>query len=318
MRPGDFAILVADAVARADPFGILGEVLRLAVELQVVKKHRCRAAGFHRVAHAEAVEVRALGLVSRSEIHGECGRVRKARLRLFFMQVGKLAVVLRLVRVARHRESEAPIAPGGLRIVVEHPAIPRAVEFERRGTKFAGQIRRDECAARLVAARDQPHREPRAFALEVEIQPERSDRPPAAAWLLRIEEAEKYPRAGRSFCDGETPGCREPVLQRFRRGQRGGVRSRLRGALDRAAHFARGFSGEVRRAVSEVLLHRQRRFHDVIVVPFPAGIAVEVFGLECRRIFRGRAKQRHREDQKRECGGEKKSHRGHGEISGLP
>lgn len=45
----------------------------------------------------------------------------------------------------------------------------------------------------FVAIGDQPHREPPAFPLEIEIEAERTDRPPAAAGLLRIEETERTP-----------------------------------------------------------------------------------------------------------------------------
>src|SRR5439155_5892790 len=93
--------------------------------------------------------------------------------------------------------------------------VARAVVLEGRGPKLAGEIRRDERAARLVRAGDQPHRQPSAFALEIEVQTERADGPPAAAWLLRVEEAEEHPRAGVRRGDGKASRRREFVVERL-------------------------------------------------------------------------------------------------------
>ncbi len=55
-----FAIFKRDAIARAGPLRVFGEILSLAVELHVVENHRDCAAGLHHVLHAEPVKCRAL------------------------------------------------------------------------------------------------------------------------------------------------------------------------------------------------------------------------------------------------------------------
>src|SRR5207244_3557006 len=122
--------------------------------------------------------------------------------------------------------------------------------------ELAGEIRCDERAARLVATSDQPHREPSARPLEIEVQTERPDRPAAAARLLRIEVAEEDPRARLRSRDAEAAGGGELVVERFcwNHCRIGG---RRRGTLDDAPHFACGLACKVRRAVAKVLLYDQ-------------------------------------------------------------
>ena len=101
---------------------------------------------------------------------------------------------------------------GGLGIVTERPVVPRAVVLDRRGPEFAREIRRDERAARLIRAGDQPHRQPSAFALEIEVQTERTDGPTATARLLRVEETEEDARAGLRSRDSEAAGEKKLIL----------------------------------------------------------------------------------------------------------
>src|SRR5688572_30147052 len=100
------------------------------------------------------------------------------------------------MRVAFHRKCELSVAAGSPWVVVERPAIARAVVFERGGSEFAGKIGGDERPARLVAAGDQPNGQPTTLPFEVEVEAERTDRSAAASGLLRIEETEEYTRSG--------------------------------------------------------------------------------------------------------------------------
>src|SRR5207244_13085114 len=52
-------------------------------------------------------------------------------------------------------ECELTAAAGALGVIVECPLVARAVVAERGGAKLAGDERRDERAAALVAARDE-------------------------------------------------------------------------------------------------------------------------------------------------------------------
>src|SRR5439155_14412410 len=63
--------VVAVAVADADPSGVAGEVLRLAVVLEIVEVDRARVARLHGSGEAEAVEGRAVIFVARGQVDGE-------------------------------------------------------------------------------------------------------------------------------------------------------------------------------------------------------------------------------------------------------
>src|SRR5581483_9344496 len=115
--------------------------------------------------------------------------------------------------VACEREAETAPAVGPLRVVVERPGVTRAVVMQRRWTELARDERRDERAARLVHASNQPHGQPLASTFAVHIHTERTDRPTASARLLGAEEAEEDAAAGRRLGDGERAAGAELVVE---------------------------------------------------------------------------------------------------------
>src|SRR5262249_33671795 len=170
-------------------------------------------------------------------------------------------------------------AAGTLGVVVEGPQVARAVVRDRGGAELAGDERRDERAAALVPARDEPHGQPGAAALAVHVQAQRAGGASAARGLLCPEEAEEDAAARGGLGQRERPRRAELIVERHGADLVGVVR-RLRRPRDLPPELARRLAGEIRFAVAEVLRHRRGALrHDAVVVTFPAGVLVERFGL---------------------------------------
>lgn len=283
MRAGLLAVFVAVAIARTDPSRFLGEIDRFSIEPQIGEVNLGDAAGLHHVHQAETIDGRALLLVAGGEVHFKLGGRGKTRAFLFLRGGGQSGVDDRQrMVVAAQVEGEASLAVRAGGVVVERPRVAGAVVLQRRGAVFSRQIRGDESAARLIAAGDEPHREPPAFVLEIEVEPERTDGPPAAAGLLRIHKAEEDAATASRGFDGESARGRESVVEGFRRNLRR-IHRRSCAALHAPADLAWRRAGKARGAVAEVLFHdRHLGELDAVVVAFPAGVAVEVLRLERR------------------------------------
>src|SRR5947199_10015292 len=104
-------------------------------------------------------------------MEAERGRVGRAAagLRLVILGDGGVRELTRLGSVAVDGESELPTAAGAVGVIVERPLIARAVVADRGRAKLAGDERRDERAAALVPAGDEPHGQPSAAAFAVQV-----------------------------------------------------------------------------------------------------------------------------------------------------
>ena len=181
------------------------------------------------------VERRVLLPIPLGQIDGERGHVGEPAAGLRLVALGDVGVreLARLRRVAVESERELTAAARALGVIVERPLVARAVVADGGGTKLAGEERRDERAAALVPARDEPHGQAGAVALAIQVQAQRAGGAPAAAGLLGPEEAEEDAAAGGGFRQGERPRRAELVIERQRADLVGVVR-RLRGPRDPA------------------------------------------------------------------------------------
>ena len=238
------------------------------------------------------VECRALLPETLGQIDGEGSHVREAATGLFLVVLGNIGLgeLARLRSVAVDGELELTAAAGALGVVVECPPIACAVVANWRGAELAGDERRDERAAALVAARNEPHGQTSAAALAVHVHAQRPGGAAARAGLLGLEKAEEDAAAGGGLCQREGPGRAEFSIERHGADFVGIVR-RLRCPRDLSPQLARRFAGEIRFAVAEVLRHRRDALrHDAVVVALPAGILIEGFRLEDGlRLIVGRA-----------------------------
>ena len=237
------------------------------------------------------VERRALLSVTRGQIDGEGGHIGEAAAGLLLMALGDVGLreLAWLRGLAAEGELELTAAAGALGVIVEGPLVAGAAA-NGRGTKLAGEERRDERAAALVLARDEPHGQASAAALAVQVHTQRTDGPSARTGLLGPEKAEEDAAAGVGLRQGEGPRRAELVVERHGADFIGVIR-RLRRPHDAAAHLALLLAGEVRLAVAEILHDRRHALrNDAVVVALPAGILIEGFGLENGlRLFLGPA-----------------------------
>src|SRR5262249_19239817 len=155
--------------------------------------------------------------------------------------------------------------------------VAGAIVLDRGGAELARDERRDERAAALVLAGDEPHGQPGAAALAVHVHAQRAGGSATAGGLLGPEEAEEDAATGVGLRQREGARGAELVVER-EGADLVGVVGWFRRPRDQTPEFALLLAGDVRLAEAEVLGDgRELLRHDVVVVPLPAGVLVEGF-----------------------------------------